>query len=725
MITPDPVDTVVGELRDFNDGTHQVVLLTAPTAEETLTVVTSIAVGEDWLTRYTSEIWLAGITAEQEKFQPAIGLTWSEESDGWFALWQVFLHVNGKDPVQIAKVKPERGHTYQTFLSYDAGVGVLSWRVFDQTAGSLVTAGGCSDVLVDEAMTGAFAGVTPKSKQDGQTKVYVDDLQVYCRYVPVASRAQLCDGVIPTVKFERNEEPVIRLTVPGEIAPGQYFVRFANKDTGWVKEVGPILAEGAAKVVPLSLREFQPGQTRFEMTYIDQDHIWLSEAFDISIGRLTIDYERTEFDRDLQQVRSVAYISSDDRTENLSIEIGATFFRVLWDGTERTYREEEYSSIVAFTDALTLDEEKIMIPLVVDLPPEEDPGLWEVCFHTVSNPSIDTKELRTSYLFATYLPPAQTSEERPFSIVLLPDTQYYSRDFPQMFIRQTEWIAANAQEKNIRLMLHLGDITDQNTHLQWERANRSVSLLDGIVPYVLCVGNRDLAPSGQGGGVRDRTSTLFNRYFPAERYEALPWFGGVFQAGRHENSYYKFELGGEKVLVLSLEFGPRDEVLEWANQVVKTHEDYRVIMITHTYTSSHGSRVSPSTSGGGPQAYPIYQDPMESTNDGEQMWEKFVRKHANLWMVLSGHIDVSTMRSQVAVGDCGNFVYEILADYQSEPNGGNGWLVLMEFLDDHIVEVHAYSPYLGEYERERVMRGFTNHFMIEQERGLILQTITK
>ena len=94
-------------------------------------------------------------------------------------------------------------------------------------------------------------------------------------------------------------------------------------------------------------------------------------------------------------------------------------------------------------------------------------------------------------------------------------------------------------------------------------------------------------------------------------------------------------------------------------------------------------------------------------------------------MVLSGHIGVSTMRSQVAVGDCGNFVYEILADYQSEPNGGDGWLVLMEFLDDRVVEVYAYSPYLGEYESERVVRGFTNHFMIEQERGLILQTITK
>jgi hypothetical protein len=92
-------------------------------------------------------------------------------------------------------------------------------------------------------------------------------------------------------------------------------------------------------------------------------------------------------------------------------------------------------------------------------------------------------------------------------------------------------------------------------------------------------------------------------------------------------------------------------------------------------------------------------------------------------MVLSGHIAVPIMRYQVAIGDHKNFVFEMLADYQHEPNGGDGWLVLMEFLDEKLVEVWAYSPYLDQYETNRTEGGYTNHFIVAFEEGMVFQKL--
>src|SRR5690554_2378861 len=45
----------------------------------------------------------------------------------------------------------------------------------------------------------------------------------------------------------------------------------------------------------------------------------------------------------------------------------------------------------------------------------------------------------------------------PFNLVLLPDTQVYSRAYPEIFRAQTEWIVQNAD--SIAFVLHQGDIT--------------------------------------------------------------------------------------------------------------------------------------------------------------------------------------------------------------------------------------------------------------------------
>ncbi|HHY94825.1 MAG TPA: hypothetical protein GX513_07425 [Firmicutes bacterium] len=108
-----------------------------------------------------------------------------------------------------------------------------------------------------------------------------------------------------------------------------------------------------------------------------------------------------------------------------------------------------------------------------------------------------------------------------------------------------------------------------------------------------------------------------------------------------------------------------------------------------------------------------------SMNDGEAVWQEFVRKHSNILLVISGHRGVSTIPYNVAIGDHGNRVYELLADYQWEPEGGSGYLVVLRFSGDGTIAVQAYSPYLDAYKQDRDSYGFDNDFVIDVGAGVV------
>ena len=48
-----------------------------------------------------------------------------------------------------------------------------------------------------------------------------------------------------------------------------------------------------------------------------------------------------------------------------------------------------------------------------------------------------------------------------FTIIVLPDTQYYSEGNLHVFDNQTQWIVNNIDEMNIVFVSHLGDIVDE------------------------------------------------------------------------------------------------------------------------------------------------------------------------------------------------------------------------------------------------------------------------
>lgn len=274
-----------------------------------------------------------------------------------------------------------------------------------------------------------------------------------------------------------------------------------------------------------------------------------------------------------------------------------------------------------------------------------------------------------------------------FCIVALPDTQLYSESHPEIFVAQTQWIKDHRDERSIVFVVHEGDITNNNSEEQWRNADRAMSILDGVVPYLLAMGNHDLGPAG-GAGTRD--SSVFNTFFRVSRFGKQPWYGGHF-GDNNDNAYGYFTAGGMKFLVLALEFGPRDDVLDWANDVVSRHRDRRVIVVTHCYMYSDDTLVGKDDSWS-PDSYGW------GGNNGEKMWEKFVRKHRNIFLVLSGHILNDGRGRLTSTGDHGNHVHQVLANYQMKDNGGNGWLRIMKFVpDENRIYVSTYSPWLKTY----------------------------
>src|ERR1700743_468856 len=83
--------------------------------------------------------------------------------------------------------------------------------------------------------------------------------------------------------------------------------------------------------------------------------------------------------------------------------------------------------------------------------------------------------------FCSALPSAaQTPTPTPtdeFTIIALPDTQFYSSTYPQIFAAQTQWIAGHVQDQNIKLVLGLGDIVDGRGVLtQWQHGDSAARL---------------------------------------------------------------------------------------------------------------------------------------------------------------------------------------------------------------------------------------------------------
>lgn len=315
------------------------------------------------------------------------------------------------------------------------------------------------------------------------------------------------------------------------------------------------------------------------------------------------------------------------------------------------------------------------------------------------------------------LPLAQAEAPAPvpggFTLAVLPDTQIYTWKYPATYPAQTKWLAENAQRYNLAYVLHVGDITQHNTNHQWQVAADAHALLDAKgIRYAITTGNHDLGPEGKAS-TRD---TVFAQYFPPASFKQWPTFGGLYDAelDRMDNNFHLFEAGGRKWLILCLEFGPRDDVLRWGNEVLAKHPDRSAIIVTHAYLRPDNTRFNRHAFiklksievNMGMDSYALAKA-KSGFNDGEDVWKKLASQHANLALVVSGHVCFTGRLD--SEGKHGNPVHQMVVDYQNGKDGGQGFLRLLQFHPDgQRVSVVDYSPLLDQVgERKGTSYEFT------------------
>ncbi|MBT5186256.1 MAG: serine/threonine protein phosphatase [Kordiimonadaceae bacterium] len=363
-----------------------------------------------------------------------------------------------------------------------------------------------------------------------------------------------------------------------------------------------------------------------------------------------------------------------------------------------------------------------------------------------------------------------------FTIAVISDTQNYvdfsrqkNQGFPidaaDLFIEQMEYLAANTQARGgkIAFATSVGDVWQNykigvdDEHFDrglrmlprtqaWPASvvnagvsdfelpltRRGYDLLAGTgVPFSVAPGNHDyekwwtvnpepadLAAKANLIAEKTRPNThvggygTFNGVFGPDStyFKDKNWYISSFNGG--VNSAQIFDAGGYSFLHFGFEMQAGDDVLAWAQSVIDQHPGFPTIMSTHDYLNPRGERLAAAS-----MDLAKY-DPL-GHNSAEDIWNDFIKKNDQIFMILSGHQIGQATR--IDKNEAGNDVYQLLSDYQGRGKAanptstparqyatGDGWLRLMEFYmggEVPSIKVRTYSTYYKAYSNEHTDYG--------------------
>ena len=267
-----------------------------------------------------------------------------------------------------------------------------------------------------------------------------------------------------------------------------------------------------------------------------------------------------------------------------------------------------------------------------------------------------------------------------YSFGVVGDTQILAQWTPEEIKKYSYWAIDNKESKNLQAMLYMGDLANGRTDTeesewrrQWENVSTATNLMDDKVPYVVVPGNHDYLRDSS-----TRDLTMFNEYYPYSKFSSKDYYGGAYQEDHTENTYYTFEVQGIKYLVMAMEFGPVEDVLNWMDEVIESHKDYRTIVITHGFLNPAGELYS---DGSYLSADWYFSRNNEEATSSAEFWNKHLSKHENLFMILCGHSVTESVALKILDGQSGNKVITLRMDpsYLIAGNGCDPVLGLLGF----------------------------------------------
>lgn len=329
-----------------------------------------------------------------------------------------------------------------------------------------------------------------------------------------------------------------------------------------------------------------------------------------------------------------------------------------------------------------------------------------------------------------------------FTVAVIPDTQNYvdyrhqkAAGFPfdaaDQFLEQMRYVADNARGSggDIVFATHLGDVwqhysawTDpehaqrgfksmpnamssevaqgprkETRSFEIPTAAKAFRLIAGKLPFSVVPGNHDYDalwtdpayppnPELTGrlkagirhiGGLDGFRSAFSDR---SEFFRGQPWYVASHDGGA--DSAQVFTAGKCRFLHIGLQYHAPDASLAWAERVIRRHPGLPTIVTTHDYLGRDGRRNLTSNPDNS------ILDPRD--NNPQMMWDEFLSRHDQIFLVLSGH--VGGQGYSIDANLEGHQVHQMMADYQgrwqtvrdageTEKAGdvGDGWMRLLTF----------------------------------------------
>lgn len=281
------------------------------------------------------------------------------------------------------------------------------------------------------------------------------------------------------------------------------------------------------------------------------------------------------------------------------------------------------------------------------------------------------------------------------SIAFLGDTQSATMSHRDEFADMVAWQISNAEARNIDYSVQVGDLIQQwmwGTHRE-NRAREEFAFASDLLenmesaalPYGTLPGNHD--------NLWGRSNDLFNEYFPLSRFEEQSSVVSSFPEGESTNHAAEFTVEGAPFLVVHLSYLPvlgREQILQWANDVVADHPDHNVILAVHELIDTNGDLTN--------------RDDHRWNSQGQEIHDALVVPNENVFLVLSGHtagVALNEIEDPAGIGS-DRTVLHMLADYASfrvTPHYRDATFLRLLQIDiaGGRMAVNTYSPTLDEH----------------------------
>lgn len=164
-----------------------------------------------------------------------------------------------------------------------------------------------------------------------------------------------------------------------------------------------------------------------------------------------------------------------------------------------------------------------------------------------------------------------TTSAENVKVLVFGDSQKIMNEAPAGFLSTMDKITTDPQTKDVSFIMQMGDIVEDCLTSNWTVAREGWQKLDGKIPYVLGIGNNDIA--------NDNGGDKYKQYFPLSFYQTWPSFVSNFD--QSINIAQRFSVAGVNWLVISMRISPAANIIAWAENLIVSNPTNRVLIISH------------------------------------------------------------------------------------------------------------------------------------------------